>query len=176
LTAGPHAFGTRVFTTGTPEAVYRLLAEATSWKDWAGPLITRAQWEVEPDDSGAGGIRRLGRPPFMVREEITAAHPPHHHGYRLLSGQPVRSYRAEVQISRVAGFRADAGPSSPGAAADADPGTLIEWRGAAVPLVPGTGPLVRLLLGRMVHGFAMRLAAAAQPPESPSARVARQGR
>jgi len=36
--------------------------------------------------------------------------------------------------------------------------------------------LVRLLLGRMVHGFAMRLAAAAQPPESPSARVARQGR
>ena len=92
------AFGIRVISRAPPQVVYRLLADATLWKTWAGPLITRSEWEVEPGD-GDGGIRRLGRAPFMVREEITAADPPHHHGYRLLSGQPVRSYTADVYIS-----------------------------------------------------------------------------
>ena len=164
MTAGPYHFGARVMTTGKPEVVYRLLAVATSWKDWTGPLITRAEWEVEPDASGEGGIRRLGRPPFVVREEITAARPPHHHGYALLSGQPVRSYRADVYIFRVEGSRPGPGRVGRDDRSDVAPGTVIEWTGSVVPLVPGTGRLACLLLRRMVHGFALRLATAAQSP------------
>lgn len=84
-------FSAEVTTPASPDAVYRLLADAPSWARWAGPLITRAAWESEPRANATGGVRRLGRPPFMVREEIVAAEPPHRHAYRLLSGQPVRS-------------------------------------------------------------------------------------
>ncbi len=160
--AKSYDFGTRVVTRGSPDAVYRLLAEATSWRDWAGPLVTRSRWEVEPDAGGTGGRRRLGRPPFMVREEITAADPPHHHAYRLLSGQPVRSYRAEVHISRITDPATATSPARNSTPTSAAPGTLIEWTGTVVPLLPGTGRLTSFLFRRMVHGFATRLAAAAQ--------------
>ena len=96
----------------------------------------------------------------MVREEITAAEPPHHHGYRLLSGQPVRSYQADVFISDLGD------PNAPGTASGtgtgASRGSRIEWTGSVVALVPGTGMVMHFLLGRMVEGFARRLAAAAE--------------
>ena len=71
--SGSRVFTFRLITPAPPHTVYRILADATSWKHWAGPLVTKSDWEVEPDSTGAGGIRRLGRPPHMVREEITAA-------------------------------------------------------------------------------------------------------
>ena len=159
--AKSYDFGTRVVTNGSPDVVYRLLAEATSWRDWAGPLVTRSRWEVEPDARGLGGRRRLGRPLFMVREEITAAEPPRRHAYRMLSGQPVRSYRAEVHISPVASPVSATPSARDTPTVGAAPGTLIEWTGTVVPLLPGTGRLTSYLLGRMVHGFATRLAEAA---------------
>jgi hypothetical protein len=142
--------------------VYRLLADATLWKNWAGPLVTRSEWEVEPDSHGGGGKRRLGRAAFMVREEITTADPPHRHSYRLLSGQPVRSYCADVLISDLRDATASDGRGGRAVPSDAAPGSRIEWTGTVVPLIPGTGPLMRLLLGRMIRGFATRLAAAAE--------------
>lgn len=146
----PCHFGVQVMSAASPETVYRLLADARSWSSWAGPLITRAEWEVAPGPNGVGGIRRLGRPPYMVREEIVAAEPPFHHGYRLLSGQPVRSYRADVHLIELEG------PTGQAAR------TRIEWTGTVVALVPGTGWLMAHLLRRMLHGFARRLAAAAE--------------
>jgi uncharacterized protein YndB with AHSA1/START domain len=159
---GSYEFETRVVSRASPQAVYRLLADATSWKNWAGPLITHSEWEVEPDPTGGAGTRRLGRRGFMVREEITAADPPHRHSYRLLSGQPVRSYRADVLISGPRTSTADAGRVDLSDRTHPNRGSQIEWRGAVIPLIPGTGPLMRLLLGRMVKGFATRLATAAE--------------
>ncbi len=158
---GSYEFETSVVSRASPQAVYHLLADATSWKNWAGPMITHSEWEVEPDRMGGGGTRRLGRRGFMVREEITAADPPHSHSYRLLSGQPVRSYRADVLISGSRNPTTGAGHTDLGDRSGPDHGSQIEWRGSVVPLIPGTGPLMRLLLGRMVKGFATRLAAAA---------------
>jgi hypothetical protein len=135
-------------SAASPETLYGLLADAPSWSSWAGPLITRAGWAVVPGPSGVGGIRRLGRPPFMVREEIVAAEPPLHHGYRLLSGQPVRSYSADVRLVELGS------PTEHGAR------TRIEWTGEVVALLPGTGWLMQRLLQRMIHGFARGLATA----------------
>jgi hypothetical protein len=160
--AASYRFAAHLVSRAPPQTVYGLLADATSWKNWAGPLISHSEWEVEPDTNAHGGTRRLGRRAFMVREEITAADPPHHHGYRLLSGQPVRSYRADVFISDLGDATTSDGRAGHDGPPAADLGSLIEWTGTVVPLVPGTGPLMRLLLGAMVRGFATRLAAAAE--------------
>jgi hypothetical protein len=149
-------FSVEATTPASPDAVYRLLADAPSWARWAGPLITSAVWETEPRADTTGGVRRLGRPPFMVREEIVAAEPPHRHAYRLLSGQPVRSYDVDVRITPVGG----SGDQLPHTGEDAR--TRVVWSGSVVALVPGTGWLVQRLLRRMLGGFARRLAAAAQ--------------
>jgi hypothetical protein len=146
----PRRFGVQATSAASLETVYGLLADAPSWSSWAGPLVTRADWEVAPGPNGAGGIRRLGRPPFMVREEIVVAEPPSHHGYRLLSGQPVRSYAADVHLTELEGQTGQAAR------------TRIEWTGTVVALVPGTGWLMQHLLQRMLRGFARRLALAAE--------------
>lgn len=129
-----------------PERVFALLADATSWPRWAGPLIARASWEREgnPAPGGAGAIRRLGRWPIFGREQIVASEPPFHHAYTTLGGNPVRNYRADVFLSP-----------------DED-GTSITWSATFEPRIPGSG---RLLVGtyrRLIGSFARRLAAYAE--------------
>jgi hypothetical protein len=142
-------FTTEVSTPASAAAVYALLADAPAWSRWAGPLITYAAWETPPGQVGVTPVRRLGRRPFLVREEIVVADEPFCHSYRLLSGQPVRSYEAEVRIAEDA----------------ASGGTRIVWTGQVVPLVRGVGPLTEHLFARMVAGFARRLASAAAAVE-----------
>jgi len=62
--------------------------------------------------------------------------PPHHLGYRILSGFPVRDYRADVTLEA------------------AGTGTRIEWAGSYTPRWPGTGPLLQAVLARMMQRFA----------------------
>jgi uncharacterized protein YndB with AHSA1/START domain len=133
-----------------PERVFALLADATSWPRWAGPLIARGSWEREgePPPGGVGAIRRVGRAPLLPREEIVVHDPPHHHGYTILSGQPVRNYRADVLLE----------PDTT-AGGGGSPGTRITWRATFDPVVPGTGPLVSAVFRRIIGGFARRLAA-----------------
>lgn len=125
-----------------PDVVFALLADSTGWRRWAGPLIRESTWDREGDPApgGIGAVRKLGGYPIYSREEIVAYDPPHHLAYVMISGQPVRDYRADVLLRE-----------SPG-------GTTITWRGSFVPVVPGTGPLMRRFLGAVVGGFTRRLA------------------
>ncbi len=143
-------FTTRVSSPASAVSVYGLLADATSWSRWAGPLITHAAWETPPGQDGVTPVRCLGRRPFLVREEIVVAEEPFCHAYRLLSGQPVRSYEAEVRLTE------DAASSG---------GTRIVWTARVVPLVRGAGPVTEQLFARMVAGFARRLASFAAAGE-----------
>jgi Polyketide cyclase / dehydrase and lipid transport len=152
----------RATTRGSCEAVYNLLADAPSWSSWAGPLISSSSWEVEPAADGSGGIRRLGHPRFMVREEVVVADPPVRHAYRLLSGQPVHSYRAEVLIGSAAEGVTAADAEVPTGRATSGGSTSIEWTGEVAPLIPGTGPVMEFLLRAMLRDFARRLASAAE--------------
>lgn len=92
--------------------------------------------EGDPAPDGVGAIRRFAWGPGGSKEEVVAWEPPHHLGYVTVSGLPVRSYRADVVLT------------------DDDGGTVVAWRSSFVPLVPGTGRLVRLVLHRLVRGFA----------------------
>lgn len=128
------------------ERVFALLADATSWPRWAGPLIVRGWFEREgdPPPGGVGAIRRLGLGAASSREEIVVYEPPARLEYTILSGLPVRGYRATVQLSR------------DGA------GTRIDWSGRFEPLLPGTGGLLQRFLVGMIGRFARGLAAAAE--------------
>lgn len=100
-------------------------------------------WEREgsPEPGGVGAIRKLGSPPVWGREEIVEYDPPRRLAYTILSGQPVRNYLAEVDLT------------------PADGGTAIVWRARFDPLIPGSGPVMRWFLSRILGGFARRLAA-----------------
>lgn len=125
-----------------PEKVFDVLADGAGWSAWAGALVVRSWWEREGDPApgGVGAIRALGLPRLGSREEIVAYDPPRHLAYVILSGLPVKRYRADVRLE----------PEGSG--------TRITWSGVFVPKLPGTGPLLRAFLVLTVGGFARRLA------------------
>jgi len=92
--------------------------------------------EGDPAPDGVGAIRRFAWGPGGSREEVVAWEPPHHLGYVTLRGLPVRSYRADVHLT------------------DDNGGTLVAWRSTFEPLVPGTGRALRMILRKLVQGFA----------------------
>jgi uncharacterized protein YndB with AHSA1/START domain len=129
-----------------PEHVFELLADATSWPLWAGPVITHGSWERDGDPApgGVGAIRKLGRWPMFGREQVVAFDPPSHHAYTMLSGNPVRNYYAVVSLE-------------PDGA-----GTLIAWSATFEPRIPGTGRLLERFYRSLIGSFARRLAAYAE--------------
>src|SRR5580700_2627998 len=105
----------------TPEDVFSRLYDAPHWKDWAGILVGSSSWERlgDPPPGGAGAVRKVGRLPFMAREEILVSQAPNHHAYTV-KGMPVRDYRADVYLTA------------------SGTGTEIRWQGTFTPVVPGT--------------------------------------
>lgn len=141
-----HRYEVVVHSSADPEDVFALLADNAGWQRWAGPLVRRSVLERPgtPPPDGVGAIRRLGSTRVYSREEIVEFDPPYHLAYELRSGQPVRRYRADVDLEPTAGG-----------------GTTIRWRGRIDPLIPGTGPALRWIFRTMVGGFARRLGQAA---------------
>jgi uncharacterized protein YndB with AHSA1/START domain len=129
------------YSDAAPETVFEILADGAGWSRWAGPVIVKSWWEREgtPAPGGVGAIRALGMKRVGSREEIVAYDPPTHLAYTILSGLPVRDYRADVRLT-------------PDGA-----GTRIEWSGTFTPKLPGTGPLLRLFLLATIGGFVRRL-------------------
>ena len=129
-------------STASPERVFEVLADGAGWSRWAGPMIVKSWWEREgtPAPGGVGAVRALGMKRVGSREEIVAYDPPTHLAYTILSGLPVRDYRADVRLT----------PDGSG--------TRIEWSGAFTPKLAGTGGLIRLFLLSTIGGFVRRLA------------------
>jgi len=141
-----YSFTTEAMSSAPPDVVFAVLADATRWKDWAGWFIRDSSWEREgtPSPGGVGAIKRLGAKPVYSREETIDFDPPKHYAYRILSGQPVKAYRADVDLTPV------------------DGGTRIRWAFRFEPKIPGTGAFMRFYLGRIVAGLARRLATYAE--------------
>jgi uncharacterized protein YndB with AHSA1/START domain len=128
------------------EAVWRRLADVRTWCEWNAFGTSELEREGTPEPDGVGAIRRLGQGPVISREQILEFDPPRHLAYTILSGVPVRDYRADVELT-----------------ADGD-GTLIAWRARFEPKLPGTGPLLRLFLRAALRDTARRLARVATSP------------
>jgi hypothetical protein len=122
-----------------PEKVFALLEDATSWTEWARVPAARYEREGDPPPHGVGAIRSFGKR-GVAREEVVAHEPPSHYAYVILSGLPVRGYRADVEL-----------------AADGT-GTRITWQGVFTPKYPGTGWLLQPFLRGFLRHFARGLA------------------
>jgi uncharacterized protein YndB with AHSA1/START domain len=126
-------------SSATPERVWALLADARTWPRWA-PFDDSTVEEGE----GLGEVRRFRTGRRITRERVTGFEPPRRLEYELLSGIPIRDYRAEVTLS------------------PAGDGTAIRWHSRFDSKLPGTGPLIRRGLGRFIERTAEGLAREAE--------------
>jgi uncharacterized protein YndB with AHSA1/START domain len=126
-------------SSAPPERVWALLADARTWHRWA-PFDDST---VEEGD-GLGEVRRFRTGRRTTRERVTGFEPSRRLEYELLSGIPIRDYRAEVTL-----------------APDGD-GTTIRWHSRFDTKLPGTGPLFRRALGRFIEKTAEGLAREAE--------------
>ena len=136
---GGRTYRVEATTRAAVDAVWPLVAEARRWKEWSFLTATGLEREGAPEADGVGAVRRFSRYGVGSREEVVAWDPPGHLAYRILSGFPVRNYRADVTLT----------PDGTG--------TRIEWSGTYDPKWPGTGPLLALVLPAMMRRFARDL-------------------
>jgi uncharacterized protein YndB with AHSA1/START domain len=131
-------------TDATPDAVWALLSDRSTWPSWS-PLGSHSGERPGQDGTpdGLGGIARFVTGRHRVREEIVERVPPRRLSYTLLSGLPLRDYRAVVELE------------------PAGAGTRIRWSATFVPQRSGTGWVYRLALTRIFRGMVTGLAAAA---------------
>ena len=125
----------RIETTARSSAdaatVYSLLIDGKTWPTWS-PLDS---FELDGDVR----VFRTGR--TVSREEVVEQVPNRRFSYALLSGLPLRNYRADIDLTPV------------------DGGTVIHWRSSFTPKVPGTGWIYRWALGKFIQRCVDGLAA-----------------
>ncbi|MEU5878938.1 SRPBCC family protein [Spirillospora sp. NPDC047279] len=116
----------------SPETVFKHLAVPEAWSEW-GRFPARARQARQGDEQryGVGSVKKV--PP--VREETVVFDPPFHFAYVALSGMPVRNYRSDVRLE------------------ERDGATFIRWQAVFDPLIPGTGPFLRVGLRLMLAAF-----------------------
>ncbi|MEU9579276.1 SRPBCC family protein [Streptomyces chilikensis] len=128
--------------------VHALLRDGAGWPKWS-PLGSFALESQAPGGGeGVGAVRVFLTGRHVSRERIVAGVPDRHFAYVLLSGLPLRDYRADVRLT----------PCEDG-------GTEIHWRSVFRAKVPGAGWIHRRALDRfvgdVVRGPARHAAAAA---------------
>jgi len=137
---GGSAYRVEATTRADREQVWPLVGEARRWREWSFLTATGLEREGTPEPDGVGAVRRFSRFGVGSREEVVAWDPPGHLAYRILSGFPVRNYRADVSLTAEG------------------TGTRIEWSGTYDPKWPGTGRLLAAVLPAMMGRFARDLA------------------
>ncbi len=131
----------RAWTAATPSAVYALLRDGASWPGWS-PLDSFALERPGPGGGESlGAIRVFTTGRTTSREEIVVLEPDRTFGYALLSGLPLREYRALVDLEA------------------RDGGTEIHWHSTFRAKFPGTGGLYRRFLGAFIQRCVDGLAA-----------------
>lgn len=118
--------------------VYSLLVDGSTWPTWS-PLESFELESPGPERLGSIRVFRTGR--TVSREEVVELVPGRRFSYALLSGLPLKGYRADVDLTPV------------------DGATVIRWRSSFTPKVPGTGWIYRRALGTFIQRCVDGLAA-----------------
>lgn len=133
-------------TTGTPDAVYELLADGSTWPEWSPIGSFELLSPGSPADGaaeGLGAVRLFKTGPVKSRERVVERRPGEAFSYVLERGMPLRDYKAVVTMAPTA------------------EGTLIRWHSTFEAKVPGTGWIYRRQLGAFIGRCAQGLATAA---------------
>jgi Polyketide cyclase / dehydrase and lipid transport len=140
----------KAWSPASPAAVYELLRSGETWPAWSPIDAFELEREgAEGGESlGAHRIFRTGR--ATSHEEIVELRPDRRFSYALLSGLPIRGYRADVDLE------------------PEDGGTAIHWQSTFRAKLPGTGGIIRRFLGGFIQRCADGLAAYAVEPSERS--------
>jgi uncharacterized protein YndB with AHSA1/START domain len=119
------------------ETVWEIISNHRAYPLWTTIRTARLEQEGRPHPDGVGVVRFLGVGPVGAREQVLDFDPPHHLAYTILSGPPVRGYRADMDLS----------PTSDG-------GTDLRWTGGFDSAPPGTARVCRAVLERALRSMA----------------------
>jgi hypothetical protein len=134
----------------SPDAVWQLLADVTTWPSWSSFDETSYEREGDPPPHGLGAIRRLRVKKLHSRENVLAFDPPSHFAYDYDGSLPLKNYRGDVTLSP---------------AADGSGGTHITWHSEFDTKVPGIGWGMRRAMKRVLTDISTALAKAAEQPQ-----------
>ncbi len=123
------------------EVLFALIADGATWPSWTPIDSFTLEKPGHEGGESVGAIRvfRTGR--ITSREQIVEIEPGRRLSYILLSGLPLRDYRATVDLA----------PNGRG--------TTIRWRSTFRPRIPGTGWIYRRALRRFIQRCVDGLAA-----------------
>ena len=127
-------------TTASPEDVYGLLTDASSWPTWTSIESVALERTGSSPPEGVGAIRVNRRGRVTGRDQITELVPNRRFSYTSLSGLPVRDYIAQVDVEPT--------PT----------GTSIRWQASFRPVIPGTGRMLQRGIQRFLTECAAGLA------------------
>jgi hypothetical protein len=136
-------------STASPSAVFARLIDAASWPEWSGHRSGRVLTAVD-SPGGVGEVRefRIGRKVNV--ERVVESNGPRRFSYVLVSGLPLRDYRADVDIEPIAG------------------GTRITWHSEFYGSNALTGMIYRKGLGRFIAKIVQSLAAHVESSTAPA--------
>ncbi|MGH2962425.1 MAG: SRPBCC family protein [Solirubrobacterales bacterium] len=137
---GSHRIDKTATTQADADAVYALLSDSSTWPEWTPIDSFELERPGTDEPQGVGAIRvfRTGR--YTMREEIVELVPARRFSYSLLSGLPVRDYRADIDLEPATG------------------GTTIRWHTTFDSRLPGLGWLIRRRLDGVTERFVDGLA------------------
>ncbi len=133
----------RTTTSAGPAVVYALLTDGASWPDWSPIDSFELEKEGADESEGVGAVRVFRDGRIEGRDTIVELVADRRFGYTHVSPLPIKDYRAVVDLE----------PDGSG--------TRIRWRASFKATVPGTGPVLRLAVGRFLRQCAEGLAGAA---------------
>ncbi len=133
-------------TSASAAAVFALLADGSTWPNWAPIDSFELERAGNPPPEGVGAIRVFKRGRVTGRDEIVEIVPGRRLGYVSISGLAIKDYRASVDVE-------DSGDDTGGA--------VIRWRASFFPKIPGTGALMQRGIRRFLQQCADGLAARA---------------
>jgi hypothetical protein len=134
---GKHVtFSVSAWSSAPAGAVYDLLRDGATWPEWSPIGSFRLEREGRDGGESLGAIRVFRTGTVSSREEIVGFEPGRSFSYTALSGLPIRSHRADVELT------------------GRDGGTAITWREDFLAKRPGSG----WLIARFLRGFVQRCA------------------
>lgn len=110
------------------DVVWDVLTDHARYREWTPVPHSRLVTPGTPERNGLDAVRFLGVGPIGAKERMLVFEPGEHLAYTVVSGLPVRDYRADARLS------------------DGGDWTALEYEGRFQPLVPGTGPALSLLV------------------------------
>lgn len=121
-------------TTSTPpEVIFARLVDGAQWPTFSPLESFELEKPGDDEPEGVGAIRVFHTGPISSREQIVERVQDRRLAYVLLSGLPIKDYRAQVDL------------------VPAGEGTTLHWRSSFTPKYPGTGWIFRIMVSRTIR-------------------------